>query len=105
MKKAYQISFAVTDILEEEDGLIYIDANQAASKLPDEIQSIIDCINDSVYITDSEGYTLMVNKASRKSVPIDIPILIGIKAIGSIGDGSFCLTNLHLTYRIAISIY
>jgi len=59
------------------------DVDRLISKLPkhslykrtqDEIQSIIDCIHDGIYITDGTGCTLMINKAS-KEFGLSIPIL------------------------------
>lgn len=92
------------DIREEKNGLIYFDAELVASKLPtkvlfdyskSEIQSIIDCIHDGIYITDGDGYTLMLNKASRDLIPEDIPNLIGKNVREMVAEGywneSICL--------------
>lgn len=92
------------DICEEKNGSVYFDANLIVSKLPEkvlfdyakeEMQSIIDCIHDGIYITDGDGNTLMVNKASREFVSGEIPDLIGKNVRDMVSEGywseSICL--------------
>ena len=61
----------------DEDHLAYLvyGVDDLISKFPEaslynyarrEIQSIIDCIQDGIYITDGDGITLMINEASKK---------------------------------------
>lgn len=70
-------------------------ANNIMEKVEFEIQSIIDCIHDGIYITDGEGNTLMLNKASRESISGELPDLIGKNVREMVSEGywseSICL--------------
>lgn len=60
-----------------------------------ELQAIIDCIHDGIYITDGQGYTLMVNQASAKYVKKLPPDIIGKNVREMVDEGywseSICL--------------
>lgn len=60
-----------------------------------EIQSVIDCIHDGIYITDGQGTTLMVNEASKLVCAKEIPNIIGKNVIDIVEAGywseSICL--------------
>ena len=66
------ISLDKSLITENNDGTVSFSLESVFNQLPDdfmfrcsqkEVQAIIDCIHDGIYITDGEGNTLMMNKA------------------------------------------
>lgn len=91
-------------ITQSDDKEITIPIDEIVNALPDnffferskkEIQAIIDCIHDGIYITDGEGTTLMYNKAERQYVSHWKDELIGKNVREFVEDGrwdkSVCL--------------
>ena len=76
--------------------------------LKEEMQSIIDCIHDSIYITDGEGVTLMVNKASKEYLlrypgPLDLELIgLNVKYMVDKGywDNSICMNVIEAQSKV-----
>lgn len=69
------ISLDKSLITEKNDGTMSFSLESVFAQLPDdflfkysqkEVQAIIDCIHDGIYITDGDGNTLMLNKAEKE---------------------------------------
>ena len=101
-------------VKQETDAELYFEEEKLIKALPKELlmkcsekelQSIIDCIYDGIYITDGQGYTLMVNQASAKYVEELPPDIIGKNVREMVEEGywseSICLEVIK--YRKMIS--
>lgn len=84
------------DIIRGVDNKLYLNIEKISHKIPasiilergkKEIQAIIDCISDGIYITDGEGYTLMYNKASGEYLKEEVPNIIGKNVREMVSEG------------------
>lgn len=102
------------DLIRSEDGKCYLDLDKTSSRIPasvifernkEEIQAIIDCISDGIFITDGEGYTLMYNKTSQEHLGEGAPNIIGknVREIVEEGYWSESLSLQVIESRKAVS--
>lgn len=102
--KNYKITLKRDLLKETSDGKVTISMKDLEKALPDdylfectrrEMQGILDCIHDGIYITDGEGYTLMYNKADIKFAEGDSAendAFIGRKVSDLAAEGAWSMT-------------
>ena len=61
----------------------------------DELQAILDCVYDGIYVTDGEGNTIMLNKAAEKTGGKLAGELIG-KNMSKLVDEGYCSESVSL---------
>lgn len=100
----YTITFDRKVLNETSDGKVTISMKDLEKALPDdylldctrkELQGIIDCIHDGIYITDGEGYTLMYNKADMKFAEgssAENDAFVGRKVSDLLAEGAWSMT-------------
>lgn len=101
---SYKITLDRSVLKEDPDGNFTISMKDLEKALPEdyllectrkELQGIIDCIHDGIYIADGEGYTLMYNKADIKFAEGDSAendAFIGRKVSDLAAEGAWSMT-------------